>query len=605
MSQPGRNGKNNRGFTLIEMIVTVAIIAIFSGVVLKFMITGSNIFRGTSNSAEVQMETQNTFDKIEDMIINTNRGFYYGYGENSPINYDDIDSSIPSTGGKIFAVYSTKEDTNSTQTMALSDEPVHMVANNDIFSVQGESAENIFVRNNGVGAANLQNSSNSIFSSGNTEILSSPGDTMSLIQWNKESEEITYHDYQYEGGRWQEIPASDNNNLLASGVTDFRADLTKVQSGNIVRFVLTSKIGTKEIQTQHSISLRNQISVFDSIDVPPSPTKTPTPAATAAPTPTVTATPTPAATATPTPTVTATPTPTVTATPTPTVIATPTPTVTATPTPTITATPTPTVTATPTPTVTATPIPTVTATPTPTVTATPTPTVTPTAEIVFLGNADSLSAGGEYSCGYMSANTALIYINKGPDYSNDENCSIKYKIVEPGSDSDTRVEPCESAYDKLIVGSNEKGFVLGAELKVWKNQNPNNITIYRATRNIKVVQQKLIITSPPNIVQEGQTYNIESDAVVSYLSNLEVVGDDRFSSENIRIENYNTGVVISGPSYQTFPWKVETPDWVIAQGKELKYNIMATTQEVPGMLQGGFNKGHILFKGEKTVEVYR
>ena len=581
MSQPGRNGKNNRGFTLIEMIVTVAIIAIFSGVVLKFMITGSNIFRGTSNSAEVQMETQNTFDKIEDMIINTNRGFYYGYGENSPINYDDIDSSIPSTGGKIFAVYSTKEDTNSTQTMALSDEPVHMVANNDIFSVQGESAENIFVRNNGVGAANLQNSSNSIFSSGNTEILSSPGDTMSLIQWNKESEEITYHDYQYEGGRWQEIPASDNNNLLASGVTDFRADLTKVQSGNIVRFVLTSKIGTKEIQTQHSISLRNQISVFDSIDVPPSPTKTPTPAATAAPTPTVTATPTPAATATPTPTVTATPTPTVTATPTPTVTATPTPTVIATPTPTVTA------------------------TPTPTVTATPTPTVTPTAEIVFLGNADSLSAGGEYSCGYMSANTALIYINKGPDYSNDENCSIKYKIVEPGSDSDTRVEPCESAYDKLIVGSNEKGFVLGAELKVWKNQNPNNITIYRATRNIKVVQQKLIITSPPNIVQEGQTYNIESDAVVSYLSNLEVVGDDRFSSENIRIENYNTGVVISGPSYQTFPWKVETPDWVIAQGKELKYNIMATTQEVPGMLQGGFNKGHILFKGEKTVEVYR
>ena len=541
MSQPGRNGKNNRGFTLIEMIVTVAIIAIFSGVVLKFMITGSNIFRGTSNSAEVQMETQNTFDKIEDMIINTNRGFYYGYGENSPINYDDIDSSIPSTGGKIFAVYSTKEDTNSTQTMALSDEPVHMVANNDIFSVQGESAENIFVRNNGVGAANLQNSSNSIFSSGNTEILSSPGDTMSLIQWNKESEEITYHDYQYEGGRWQEIPASDNNNLLASGVTDFRADLTKVQSGNIVRFVLTSKIGTKEIQTQHSISLRNQISVFDSIDVPPSPTKTPTPAATATPTPTVTATPTP----------------------------------------------------------------TVTATPIPTITATPTPTVTPTAEIVFLGNADSLSAGGEYSCGYMSANTALIYINKGPDYSNDENCSIKYKIVEPGSDSDTRVEPCESAYDKLIVGSNEKGFVLGAELKVWKNQNPNNITIYRATRNIKVVQQKLIITSPPNIVQEGQTYNIESDAVVSYLSNLEVVGDDRFSSENIRIENYNTGVVISGPSYQTFPWKVETPDWVIAQGKELKYNIMATTQEVPGMLQGGFNKGHILFKGEKTVEVYR
>ena len=29
MKRSGRDGKNNRGFTLIEMIVTVAIIAIF------------------------------------------------------------------------------------------------------------------------------------------------------------------------------------------------------------------------------------------------------------------------------------------------------------------------------------------------------------------------------------------------------------------------------------------------------------------------------------------------------------------------------------------------------------------------------------------------
>ena len=94
MKRSGRDGKNNRGFTLIEMIVTVSIIAIFSGVVLKFMTTGSNIFRNTSNSAQVQMETQVTFDKIEDMIINTNRGFYYGYGDNSAINYDDIDSTM-------------------------------------------------------------------------------------------------------------------------------------------------------------------------------------------------------------------------------------------------------------------------------------------------------------------------------------------------------------------------------------------------------------------------------------------------------------------------------------------------------------------------------
>ena len=552
---------NNSGLTLIELIVAIAIIAIFSGVVLTYITSSSNFYRNTSSNSKVQMETQETFDKIEDMIINANRGIYYGYGRNNPITYDDIKSNnkVNSTQDKIFAVYESQKDNLDIQ--SIDDEELQ--TNDDTNDIQTFS-------------------SNINISSGNqTNYQPQAEDIMSLMYWDATGAEIKYYQYKYGSTGWKEDDSVEQGQILATGVLDFRSDITKVLTDNIVRFQLTTQVGSKEVQTLHSVSLRNEVEVFNKTDVEPT------------------------ITATPIPTITATPTPTVTATPTPTVTATPTPTVTATPTPTVTATPTPTVIATPTPTVTATPIPTVTATPTPTVTATPTPTVTPTAEIVFLGNADSLSAGGEYSCGYMSANTALIYINKGPDYSNDENCSIKYKIVEPGSDSDTRVEPCESAYDKLIVGSNEKGFVLGAELKVWKNQNPNNITIYRATRNIKVVQQKLIITSPPNIVQEGQTYNIESDAVVSYLSNLEVMGDDRFSSENIRIENYNTGVVISGPSYQTFPWKVETPDWVIAQGKELKYNIMATTQEVPGMLQGGFNKGHILFKGEKTVEVYR
>ena len=552
---------NNSGLTLIELIVAIAIIAIFSGVVLTYITSSSNFYRNTSSNSKVQMETQETFDKIEDMIINANRGIYYGYGRNNPITYDDIKSNnkVNSTQDKIFAVYESQKDNLDIQ--SIDDEELQ--TNDDTNDIQTFS-------------------SNINISSGNqTNYQPQAEDIMSLMYWDATGAEIKYYQYKYGSTGWKEDDSVEQGQILATGVLDFRSDITKVLTDNIVRFQLTTQVGSKEVQTLHSVSLRNEVEVFNKTDVEPT------------------------ITATPIPTITATPTPTVTATPTPMVTATPTPTVTATPTPTVTATPTPTITATQTPTVTATPIPTVTATPTPTVTATPTPTVTPTAEIVFLGNADSLSAGGEYSCGYMSANTALIYINKGPDYSNDENCSIKYKIVEPGSDSDTRVEPCESAYDKLIVGSNEKGFVLGAELKVWKNQNPNNITIYRATRNIKVVQQKLIITSPPNIVQEGQTYNIESDAVVSYLSNLEVVGDDRFSSENIRIENYNTGVVISGPSYQTFPWKVETPDWVIAQGKELKYNIMATTQEVPGMLQGGFNKGHILFKGEKTVEVYR
>ena len=97
----------NQGFTLIEMIVTVAIIAIFSGVVVTFIGTGSGVYRNTSSNSKVQMETQETFDKIEDLIIDANRSLYYANGSDSEIGAEirnDIKEKggINSTGNKTF-----------------------------------------------------------------------------------------------------------------------------------------------------------------------------------------------------------------------------------------------------------------------------------------------------------------------------------------------------------------------------------------------------------------------------------------------------------------------------------------------------------------------
>lgn len=64
---------DNRGLTLIELVITVAIIAIFSGVVMTFIMTGSNTYRSTSSNAKVQMETQELVDRMEDLIIDTNQ----------------------------------------------------------------------------------------------------------------------------------------------------------------------------------------------------------------------------------------------------------------------------------------------------------------------------------------------------------------------------------------------------------------------------------------------------------------------------------------------------------------------------------------------------
>ena len=52
-----------------------------------------------------------------------------------------------------------------------------------------------------------------------------------------------------------------NRSVLATGILDFRADLTKVESDNIVRFQLSTENGKKEIETLHSVSLRNKVKV--------------------------------------------------------------------------------------------------------------------------------------------------------------------------------------------------------------------------------------------------------------------------------------------------------------------------------------------------------
>ena len=79
---------NNSGLTLIELIVAIAIIAIFSGVVLTYITSSSNFYRNTSSNSKVQMETQETFDKLEDMIINANRNLAYGTLDGQPIEND-------------------------------------------------------------------------------------------------------------------------------------------------------------------------------------------------------------------------------------------------------------------------------------------------------------------------------------------------------------------------------------------------------------------------------------------------------------------------------------------------------------------------------------
>lgn len=263
-----QNVKEDKGFTLIEMIVTVAIIAIFSGVVLSLITSSSSSYRNTSSNAKVQMETQETFDKIEDMIINANRNLYYFTADKKAISNDIKGKGAEnSSGGKIFMVSAGDDSEPDSQT-------------DDDEDVAVMSASNTDTGNTAIDLGNTENT---------TTVLKNENDRQCIV-WEKSTGEVKYVHYVKVGNSWKRISQEDE--ILATGILDFRADISKALSDRIVRFQLTTQNGTKTIETLHSVSLRNELGISEQIDIDPDidpvepiPTETPTPEPTKEPTP--------------------------------------------------------------------------------------------------------------------------------------------------------------------------------------------------------------------------------------------------------------------------------------------------------------------------------
>ncbi|MED9823620.1 prepilin-type N-terminal cleavage/methylation domain-containing protein [Blautia wexlerae] len=232
---------NNSGLTLIELIVAIAIIAIFSGVVLTYITSSSNFYRNTSSNSKVQMETQETFDKLEDMIINANRNLAYGTLDGQPIEND------------------IKRNNHSTS-----------------------NSSKIFVVSSGVDSEEPEPSSEDESDARTNQTEREDETDRQYIIWNCTTGEIRYIHSEKQNNNWVNKSSGE---ILATGVIDFRADISKAVSNKIVNFQLTTENGTKKVQTLHSVSLRNELGVTEEIDdpfvnptVPPQPgTNTPKP----------------------------------------------------------------------------------------------------------------------------------------------------------------------------------------------------------------------------------------------------------------------------------------------------------------------------------------
>ena len=764
-----RERLQNKGFTLIELIVTIAIIAIFSGVVLTFISTGSNTYRSTSSSAKVQMETQETFDQIEDLIIDVNRSLYYANGSGDSLGAEiknDIKQSggANSTGDKTFIICNEyKNGTGNSQYIC------------DVLDWDKDDATIYYSQKEYKATSSSAGNETSVES-----LMAAEDDTEENAVDAGASESET---------KAKDLKMKVDRSVLATGILDFRADVSKVESDKIVRFQLSTQNGTKEIDTLHSVSLRNTVEVkkpADSYDDAPStsvgikiinapssvdpgnsytldynltgngkidpttikwevtantengsfPTADPTYGKlTLSDTASGTITVIVSARTVDGDMITSAP-------------------------------------------VTI-PINGKTATPesftlstnsilvaadglydlstiikgtlsysdnttadvknpiawsiknpctgvslngsqltvtdeagkdsangSVTLTATekdsganksadlevkiaridltqpvgtykvgavkPQPrtaqvykesgqdTKIDGTEIVisaqktngttgdYLGGANTFSAddvgewtvnisydlkkkggygtvhsqstftveaaennnadiefsnkaakgafaGASYSCGHLGNNYAYIAINKSPDYNNNERATLVWSI-EGNSDPETYIAPAGNDY-KLTIGNNEKGFILKVVMQIISNWDNSVTATYTASRSIEVVQKELVVTSPADTVKIGETHDINAEAVVSYLANPESVGENRYATRRVQIEEFIKRFVQGQNVYSTNPWKVES--WV---SDGTKCNVVVETQTVPGYMQGGYGSWTTI-GGQKVVTV--
>lgn len=250
--------KKNRGFTLIELIVTVAIMAIFSGVVLSMIGTGANSYRKTSSIAKAQMETQDVMDQIQNMIIDVNRSVYYSYGKGINEGYgdeirNDIDSGDSSQSKTFFACSAAELDAEQ-QKYSYSCDIIEWDSDEQKLYYGCRVWEGVETETTDDSASNGTNDG--------TEPQSAEGFSDNAAVVSDDSiDEDTSGTTIVKSKRTSDTTTKVKKTLLAEDITNFCVDVSKAQSDRIVRFQFTTNKKGKEITTLHTVNLRNQVQI--------------------------------------------------------------------------------------------------------------------------------------------------------------------------------------------------------------------------------------------------------------------------------------------------------------------------------------------------------
>lgn len=72
--------KDNKGFSLIELVISLTIVVLVGGSIISFLVTGSNSYSSVVTNTDLQEEAQLVMNQTEDLIIGAERGINFSSG---------------------------------------------------------------------------------------------------------------------------------------------------------------------------------------------------------------------------------------------------------------------------------------------------------------------------------------------------------------------------------------------------------------------------------------------------------------------------------------------------------------------------------------------
>ena len=193
--------KDNRGLTLIELIITVAIAMIFSGVILTFVAGAAKSYRRTSGGAQSQMEMQDALDQLENLAMNTNLSMFYAKGEKTTTTVNAND--------KIENDSDIASPLNQTKTLFMGSKE--------------ETGESVY----------------------------------SVVIWNTDNGKLTFFKAGIKKGTGTGFLGTAE--VIAENVTQFAADIHDVAEAHTVRFKLVTEVNGRKVEKTETVTLRNDI----------------------------------------------------------------------------------------------------------------------------------------------------------------------------------------------------------------------------------------------------------------------------------------------------------------------------------------------------------